>query len=401
MKNYTKKSLKVNHGITLISLVITIIVLLIMAGVSINVLHRDDNIINEAKDARNQTEATQEQTIISQIIVHSKDKSKFAIVEKKYVKEELDNYSEIKSYIELDNGIQVTFKSNNSYIIGLDGNIYHSIEEIPIQKTKEEIKKDNILAPTNIGKKVKYVSAYSSDLIWRLLYADNDYVYLISSKLDENNNEIEAQRTNYGGLGGLGLISDNIKGENYSGASNITDEFLKSLNSKWHAYLENDANEQYRTSESAKSVAWFMDQSKWETWKDTDNNAAYAIGGPTIELLIKSFNATAESNSQNKINLTINNGGYDPDVETSNMLKHEYNNGIYHLDGGTNAFWLASPGGNNEKESDMGLRIRTSGGGYGRVYGIYFGWSNYNLGLRPVVIIPMYKYIESNYDIIE
>ena len=40
MKNYAKKSLKAYNGITLIALVITIIVLLILAGISISMLSR-------------------------------------------------------------------------------------------------------------------------------------------------------------------------------------------------------------------------------------------------------------------------------------------------------------------------------------------------------------------------
>ena len=40
MKKYEKKSLKTSNGITLIALVITIIVLLILAGISISMISR-------------------------------------------------------------------------------------------------------------------------------------------------------------------------------------------------------------------------------------------------------------------------------------------------------------------------------------------------------------------------
>lgn len=40
MKKYAKESLKSSNGITLIALVITIIVLLILAGISISMLSR-------------------------------------------------------------------------------------------------------------------------------------------------------------------------------------------------------------------------------------------------------------------------------------------------------------------------------------------------------------------------
>ncbi len=42
MKNHIKKSLKISNGITLIALVITIIVLLILAGISIAMLSGDN-----------------------------------------------------------------------------------------------------------------------------------------------------------------------------------------------------------------------------------------------------------------------------------------------------------------------------------------------------------------------
>lgn len=47
-KNIIKKTLKQKHGITLIALVITIIVLLILTGVTIATLTGDNRIINKS-----------------------------------------------------------------------------------------------------------------------------------------------------------------------------------------------------------------------------------------------------------------------------------------------------------------------------------------------------------------
>ena len=55
MKNYTKKSLKASNGITLIALVITIIVLLILAGISITMLSGDNGLLNRTTEARSKT----------------------------------------------------------------------------------------------------------------------------------------------------------------------------------------------------------------------------------------------------------------------------------------------------------------------------------------------------------
>ena len=59
MQKRNKRDLK-ERGITLIALVVTIVVLLILAGVSINALFSDNGIIDRAKDAQNKMdEATQ------------------------------------------------------------------------------------------------------------------------------------------------------------------------------------------------------------------------------------------------------------------------------------------------------------------------------------------------------
>ncbi|HCC03753.1 MAG TPA: hypothetical protein DEP51_02705 [Clostridiales bacterium] len=59
MKNYTKKSLKASNGITLIALVITIIVLLILAGISIAMLAGDNSILQRATDAKIKSDEAQ------------------------------------------------------------------------------------------------------------------------------------------------------------------------------------------------------------------------------------------------------------------------------------------------------------------------------------------------------
>ena len=56
MKNFKKKQLNSSNGITLIALVITIIVLLILAGISISMLSGDNGILRKATDAKTFTE---------------------------------------------------------------------------------------------------------------------------------------------------------------------------------------------------------------------------------------------------------------------------------------------------------------------------------------------------------
>ena len=60
-----KNNKKMSNGITLIALVVTIIVLLILAGISIMMLTGDNGIVNRVGDAKTLTEIGQEQDIIS------------------------------------------------------------------------------------------------------------------------------------------------------------------------------------------------------------------------------------------------------------------------------------------------------------------------------------------------
>ncbi len=58
------KNLRKSHAITLIALVITIIVLLILAGVSLNLMTGSDGILGKAKSAREKTVKAQETELI-------------------------------------------------------------------------------------------------------------------------------------------------------------------------------------------------------------------------------------------------------------------------------------------------------------------------------------------------
>ena len=77
--------IKKNKGITLIALVITIIVLLILAGVSIAMLTGNNGILTQAKLAKENTEAAKEQ--------EEKDLDKISsYINEKTIK---DNYTDI------------------------------------------------------------------------------------------------------------------------------------------------------------------------------------------------------------------------------------------------------------------------------------------------------------------
>lgn len=66
--------MKKENGITILALVVTIIILLILAGISISALTGDSGIINKAKEAKSDTEYSQWEEKIDLAIINAESK---------------------------------------------------------------------------------------------------------------------------------------------------------------------------------------------------------------------------------------------------------------------------------------------------------------------------------------
>ena len=64
MRGAKEKMLKNKSGITLIALVVTIVVLLILAGVSISMLAGENGIIKRAQEAKEKSEIAEEKELV-------------------------------------------------------------------------------------------------------------------------------------------------------------------------------------------------------------------------------------------------------------------------------------------------------------------------------------------------
>ena len=82
--------LKSQKGITLIALVITIIVLLIFAGITIVTLTGENGILKQADNAKEQTEIAREKEIIALSVIGAKTKEDNSNIEKSELQEQLD-----------------------------------------------------------------------------------------------------------------------------------------------------------------------------------------------------------------------------------------------------------------------------------------------------------------------
>ena len=295
-------------GITLIALVITIIVLLILAGVSIAMLTGQNGILTQAQNAKNRTEAAQA--------------------------EEENRLNEYNNII-------------NNYVSG------GTTEETP---TFDE---DTLTIgeATNVDKYGWKVPNYKVEATnaWRLFYQDSNYTYLITDECV-----------------GSYIPSDYYYGEYTSGAD------VSTIGQKLNPMLL--ANGEFFTSDNTNTnilaTAWLTDPNEWDEFKNSD--AVFAIGSPTVELYVKSFNATASSNEANEITLGVGTHGYTENT-TGGQLQTTYNNGIYNKSESTD-WWLASP---YYGYSYCVLDVNGSYGGFSNGY-----VNSYSDAVRPLVCIP-------------
>ena len=232
---------KETKGITLIALVITIVVLLILAGVVIATLNGNDNIIKNAKTAvgKYNEKVNEEQGILDTL------------------EEKLKEYTEKRDNQNNENTVITATEvaSNASYI----------------------------------GKYVNYTTPSGDpDVKWRIFYADSSNIYLIAS--DYLKYDYVPTKTTNGTK--YEMYKDNtdyklsfIKMyQAYTGSVDIKDERI----TKWMKWVG-----QYPSSknENICSVAYMLDSNIWNA-KYQNSYAEYVLGGPTIEMFCASYKAT-------------------------------------------------------------------------------------------------------------
>lgn len=123
----TKENRK-NRGITLIALVITIIVLLILAGITIGAITSENGIIQNALSAKEQTEIANEREIVEEATVRAMGKNKRGNIVRDELQEELDKITgEGETIVTTDteeSGYFVKFvDSGRIYKVSIDGEV--------------------------------------------------------------------------------------------------------------------------------------------------------------------------------------------------------------------------------------------------------------------------------------
>ncbi len=297
---------KKERGITLIALVVTIVVLLILAGVTITMILGEDGIIEAAREAAEKTN------------VAIKDEQQM-----------LQNMADVANeYINGNGGIGSGSGSTNT--------------ETPPPAQSEGISLETIKekATEFYGKTVNYTSTNSTGVTkWRIFYAgkidDGDgseqgHIYLIADDYISKDNAPEKDGQKLTGDDGAYNLyfSDELLNCYSSGASGIyNNQKVRNLLKQYFDYSPDSYPNRESTNNNIKAVAYMLDTEIWSAkYGDGGKNAEYAIGGPTLEMFVKSYN---ETHSENSISCEVTGkNGYT--FSTGDGLTSDYDN-IYRI----------------------------------------------------------------------
>ena len=359
------KNLKEKSGITLIALIVTIIVLLILAGVTISTLTGDNGLIGKAGEAKQVNEEA-----IALEKIKTEVAGSYGLNGKIDVENQLNqNLKRIKglkyndSEIDLNNSDQRINKLPAT--VEVDGYKYDILENGEIEKTPDYNKLKSmygsVLKGYNAGKNLDNSKKVSE---WRLFY------------VDEENREVFVIAQNRISAKGIPLSSSNNSIE-YVGTNTFEElecDYGLKYNKLWISKCTTEDK-----ADSTKAVLYLCDPKNWEDYY-IEGKAKYAVGGPTEEILVASFyNIQVKDfydNSYNGEGKGIRNatiGGY-PQVISSGitqLVKDKlYNIGLH--------YWIASPAGGSPW-----VRALAPGGDIN-----YYDYSNTGVGYRPLVCIP-------------
>lgn len=349
-----KNTFKSSKGITLVALVITIIILLILAGISISAL-TNTGIFGKAKDA--------------------KQKSDEAALDQNT---KLDEYeSEINAYLPGQNN------GGGGQGSGINANTIASAT-------------DTEKANNYYGKSVNYTSA-NGVTGWKIFYADTNNIYLIAddyvdlAKLPKGTNEAGQS------VGSAPVKTetspkaaslDNILNAYPTGAARITTDTIKKLNKSFFIDKQYTGVENSTVNPNMKAVAYMLDTTAWSTFKDKNEKADYVIGGPTIEMLMKSY--SQKHNVQYKAEAVNDTGheGYKISKDNGANWKTYYpgmlsiRDSLYVLpeSKGARGMWVASPSAYN---TDLVVLVNYSGD----VSSAYSNYTGNDYGFRPLVCL--------------
>ena len=310
-----------NDAITLIALIITIIVLLILAGVTLSIVMGDSGLFNKANLSKEQTQKSTAEETIKLAVLENKTKEaagKTALTDTE-LKEEIAGKLKDLGFTVADNNNDVTYYEDKTIKI-----------EDYLEK-KGEITAKMVAENPEIyyGKSVDFISKNEQNN-WKIFYSD----WKEKSEQQKTDNPTDTH---------IFLITDDcINASEQNKVDSATDMVTKEYGVYWKSpvfqNVESQVLDRFKANGyvlndgkvNSKCVSTLLNSNNWSGYKDNDNKAEYVIGSPTIEMWMKSWNERyTDSNEQLYCDKTNSNGyyvGISKDANTSNIDKDEMKN---------------------------------------------------------------------------
>lgn len=224
------------------------------------------------------------------------------------------------------------------------------------------------LTTSEYGAKVSNYSCENSEACgWRIFHTDGDNIYLIA---DENIKISYMPGTVTPGSDGdeYGISIVGLDGEDIH-FSHVAYKWLKKFIDTNRSYYYDN------TSNALNTLEYLLDTEKWSSFKGED--ASYAIGSPTLEMFIASYNAThTDANLEVEVTGNLGYTFVSDDYTGKYVQTIDVSDDLYVTD---KALMLAST---SEYGNDY-MILQTPADGYLGNYGDY----NTKGGLRPVVCL--------------
>ena len=335
VEKIARKTSIAEKGITLVALVVTIIILLILAGVTLNLVLSNNGLIGRAKQG----------------VAKYQEASQNEQVDLNLMGDLIDEASGVKKITVGGSNIQVT--------PGVESLKDYYGEEVTSFSSVEGVK-------------------------WQLFYDDADNYYLIASDyvpIDTLPNELykETQaegETKYKAWFATWNVSS------YKGPIVETGEWSKGtasntitgnpLTSKYLRWVGSSVNT-VADNPNMKAVAYMMDTNKWSDFAGS-TSGAIAMGGPTLEMFIKSYNAKHDTKLST----------YEDESGNSTISSTNANSDGYYVKWNSDASWSYYMEGLDTSEGNMWVKTSTD-----RAYAMWVASpsSDDNIGVMRVTYI--------------
>ena len=341
--NFTKLTHK--NGISLIVLIITIIVIIILAAAVILTISKN-NPVDSAKEAKFKEDVRSFQDDLS------------LSVSKDYTDKsgQRDDKFNVTTFDDIKNNYIPSFTKEYEGKLVIKNDELKYVGDKVTEKEKKwlddlGIKEDIETAAEKVAKDTDYygkkITNYEANGVsdWKMFYSDGNNVYIIASdyvdldKLPSTKNGYspKLRDSNYPKAAKFwSVVSD------YNGSSDITDEKIKKLNNDYFSkgYTSSDLN--------MKIVAYMLDTNIWSSFKT--EKSEYAIGGPTLEMLMVSYsrkyNVNYMARAISGVEYEISkDGGVNWANYYNEMLSTSDNLYVLPRSNGAYGMLLASPGG--------------------------------------------------------